>query len=84
MPLPEGPLADFNLADLPHLLAAPNLFPQSPLPPLPTLEALTKPLLTSALASSASTQAASTVLSEKQLTTAEQALGKTNEEFLQK
>ena len=69
---PFPALGDLNLADLPNLLAAPNLLPQSPLPPLPTLEALGSVLPTTAMA-------------EKKLTpTEQQAMGKNNEEFLQK
>uniref|UniRef100_A0AC34GIW0 Uncharacterized protein n=1 Tax=Panagrolaimus sp. ES5 TaxID=591445 RepID=A0AC34GIW0_9BILA len=71
-PLPA--LGDLNLADLPNLLAAPNLLvPASSLPPLPSLA----PLLGSTLPL--------TTLAAKKITEQDQqAIGKTNEEFLQK
>uniref|UniRef100_A0AC34F7E9 Uncharacterized protein n=1 Tax=Panagrolaimus sp. ES5 TaxID=591445 RepID=A0AC34F7E9_9BILA len=71
-PLPA--LEDLNLADLPNLLAAPNLLvPASSLPPLPSLA----PLLGSTLPL--------TTLAAKKITEQDQqAIGKTNEEFLQK
>uniref|UniRef100_A0AC35FQ46 Uncharacterized protein n=1 Tax=Panagrolaimus sp. PS1159 TaxID=55785 RepID=A0AC35FQ46_9BILA len=70
-PIPA--LGDLNLADLPSLLAAPNLLvPASALPTLPSLAPL-------------GTTLSLTTLAEKKLTEEEQrATGKTNEEFLQK